>query len=65
MATAMARLSLSRSHNPREVRDRLMAEEGDMLTLLQINDLMLLTRRQPRVPALTEHFTAESEQKDS
>jgi AbrB family looped-hinge helix DNA binding protein len=50
---------------PREVRDKLMAEAGDMLTLLQINDLMLLTRRQPRVPALTEHFTAESEQKGS
>ena len=46
---------------PRRVRDKLMAEEGDTLTLLQIDDLMLLTRRQPRVPALTEQFTAEME----
>ena len=36
---------------PRDVRDKLMAEEGDVFTLLQIDDLMLLTRRQPRVPA--------------
>ena len=46
---------------PRDVRDKLMAEEGELLTLLQIDDLMLLTRRQPRVPALTEQFTAEME----
>lgn len=46
---------------PRDVRDKLMVEEGDIFTLLQIDDLMLLTRRQPRVPALTEQFTAEME----
>ena len=46
---------------PRDVRDKMMAEEGDILTLLQIDDLMLLTRRQPRVPVLTEQFTAEME----
>lgn len=46
---------------PLNVRGRLGAVEGDVLTLLQIDDLILLTPRQPRVPALTEQFTVEME----
>ena len=46
---------------PQEVRDELAAQEGDMLTLVRIDDLILLTPRQPRVAALTERFTAEME----
>ena len=43
---------------PRSVREKLSAEEGDLLTLVQIDDLMLLTPQRPQVPALTEKFTA-------
>jgi AbrB family looped-hinge helix DNA binding protein len=46
---------------PQEVRDRLAAREGEMLTLIQIDDLVLLTPRQMRLSALTERFTAEME----
>ena len=47
---------------PRLVREKLSAGEGDLLTLVQFDDLMLLTPRQPRVPALTEKFTAAMEE---
>ncbi len=46
---------------PQEIREELAAQEGDMLTLVRINDLIFLTPRQPRVAALTERFTAEME----
>jgi AbrB family looped-hinge helix DNA binding protein len=46
---------------PQPVRNKLVANEGDMLTLVQIDDLVLLTPRQLRLPALTEQFTAEME----
>ncbi len=46
---------------PRDVREQLNAEEGDLLTLVQVGDLLVLTPRQPRIPALTEAFTAEME----
>jgi AbrB family looped-hinge helix DNA binding protein len=46
---------------PQPVRDQLVANEGDMLTLVQIDDLVLLTPRQIRIPGLTERFTAEME----
>jgi AbrB family looped-hinge helix DNA binding protein len=46
---------------PQPVRNKLLANEGDMLTLFQLDDLILLTPRQLRVPALTERFTAEME----
>jgi bifunctional DNA-binding transcriptional regulator/antitoxin component of YhaV-PrlF toxin-antitoxin module len=49
---------------PRAVRDKLVAKKGDVLTLVQIDDLVLLTPRQLRVPALTERFTAEMEKGD-
>jgi AbrB family looped-hinge helix DNA binding protein len=46
---------------PQEVRDKMAAREGEMLTLVQIDDLVLLTPRQMRMSALTEAFTAEME----
>ena len=46
---------------PQAVRDKLAAKEGEVLTLVQIDDLLLLTPRQIRIPALTEQFTAEME----
>lgn len=49
---------------PQAVRDKLTAAEGDMLTLVQIDDLLLLTPRQLRLPTLTERFTAEMEKGD-
>lgn len=44
---------------PYDLREKLMAAEGDTLTLLQIGDLILLTPHQPRVSRLSEQFTAE------
>lgn len=49
---------------PQPVRDKLLANEGDILTLIQVDDLVLLTPRQTRVPALTEQFSAEMEKGD-
>ncbi len=39
---------------PRTVRDNLKVTEGDALTLLQVNDFVLLTPKQPRVPGLAD-----------
>jgi len=47
---------------PRDVRQQLSAQEGDVLTLLQIGDLILLTQRQLRTPALAEQFMAKMEE---
>lgn len=44
---------------PRNVRDHLMIAGGEVLTLLQTDDLILLTPRQSRVSRLSEQFTAE------
>jgi bifunctional DNA-binding transcriptional regulator/antitoxin component of YhaV-PrlF toxin-antitoxin module len=44
---------------PHELRDRLLAEGGDLLTLLQVDDLVVMMPRPPRLPALAEKFTAE------
>lgn len=44
---------------PHDLREKLMAAGGEVLTLLQIGDLLLLTPRQPRVSRLSEQFTAE------
>lgn len=47
---------------PRPVRDELAAGEGDLLTLLQVDDdLLLLTPRKVRVPDLQARFTEEME----
>ncbi len=46
---------------PRPVREKLVANEGDILTLVQIDDIILFTPRSMRTPTLTEQFTAEME----
>jgi hypothetical protein len=47
---------------PQAVREVLAAAEGDLLTLLQIeDDLLLLTPRELRVPALQARFVEEME----
>lgn len=39
---------------PQTVRDSLNVTEGDLLTLLQVGDVILLTPRQPQVPRLAD-----------
>ncbi len=43
---------------PQVVQDRLNLAEGDMLALVQIDDLILLTLKQPQVPQLADQITA-------
>jgi bifunctional DNA-binding transcriptional regulator/antitoxin component of YhaV-PrlF toxin-antitoxin module len=43
---------------PQPLRENIMADAGDILTLLQFGDVIVLASRQLRVPALTEKFTA-------
>ncbi len=49
---------------PQAVRDKLSVVEGDMLTLLQIGDTVLLTPRQPQAPSLADKIAAIMEQED-
>ena len=42
---------------PRSVRQELNAREGDILTLVKIDDLMFLTQKNPRIPALTSQLS--------
>lgn len=43
---------------PQTVQERLNLTEGDMLTLMQIGDVVLLTPKQPQVPQLADRITA-------
>ncbi|MBD1806189.1 AbrB/MazE/SpoVT family DNA-binding domain-containing protein [Microcoleus sp. FACHB-SPT15] len=43
---------------PQPVQDNLNLTEGDMLTLLQVGNLVLLTPKQPQVPQLADKITA-------
>jgi bifunctional DNA-binding transcriptional regulator/antitoxin component of YhaV-PrlF toxin-antitoxin module len=43
---------------PQIVRESLNVAQGDILTLLQIGDLVLLTPRKPQVPQLAEQIVA-------
>ena len=43
---------------PQPVRDALSLTQGDVLTVVQVGDVILLTPRQLRTPALAEQFTA-------
>jgi antitoxin PrlF len=43
---------------PQTVREKLAVDAGDVLTLVQIDDLALLTRRESLLPKLSEDFTA-------
>lgn len=49
---------------PKPVREQLPAAEGDILTLLQINDLLILAPQELRVPALQARFREEMEEAD-
>lgn len=42
---------------PRKVQTRLALDAGDALTLVQINDIILLSPRQPVIPKLAEEFS--------
>ncbi len=41
---------------PQPVRTALAAQDGDILFLVQIGDVVMLTPRQPRVPKLSQEF---------
>ena len=43
---------------PQPVQDNLNLTDGDMLTLLQVGNLVLLTPKQPQVPQLADKITA-------
>lgn len=43
---------------PQVVQDHLNLTEGDMLTMIQVGELVLLTPRQPQVPQLADKITA-------
>jgi bifunctional DNA-binding transcriptional regulator/antitoxin component of YhaV-PrlF toxin-antitoxin module len=43
---------------PQVVQDHLNLTEGDMLTMIQVGELVLLTPRQPQVPQLANKITA-------
>ncbi len=43
---------------PQTVRDNLKVTEGDVLTLLQVGDIVLLTPKQPQVPQLADKIVA-------
>ncbi len=49
---------------PQEARDRLNLAEGDMLAFLQIDDIILLTPKQPQVPRLAEKIVEVMEKED-
>jgi len=42
---------------PQAARDNLAVKEGDNLTLIQIDDLLLLVRKQPLISQLSEQFS--------
>ena len=42
---------------PRKVRTQMALDTGDALTLVQINDIILLSPRQPAIPKLAEEFS--------
>jgi len=43
---------------PQAVRKELAVEDGDILTLVQIDDLAIITRRSSLLPKLSLEFTA-------
>ena len=42
---------------PKKIRNRLALEPGDALTLVQIEDILVLSPRQPVIPKLAEEFS--------
>lgn len=49
---------------PEDLKTHLSLVTGDMLTLLQIGDVVLLTPRQPQVPQIADQITAMMEDAD-
>jgi AbrB family looped-hinge helix DNA binding protein len=49
---------------PKPIREQLPAAEGDILTLLQIDDLLILAPQELRIPALQARFRKEMEEAD-
>jgi len=49
---------------PQTVRDDLSVTEGDILTLLQVGDVVLLTPRRPQVPRLADKIADMMESED-
>lgn len=43
---------------PQSVRDHWALGEGDILTLVEVGDLLLLSRKEPEVPRLADKFAA-------
>ena len=41
---------------PRPVREALALADGDILTLVQVGDVLVLSQRQPQVPLLADRF---------
>ncbi|MEA5534065.1 AbrB/MazE/SpoVT family DNA-binding domain-containing protein [Crocosphaera sp. XPORK-15E] len=42
---------------PQAIQDKLNLCEGDLLNLIEIEDLILLTLKQPKVPQLSDQIT--------
>jgi bifunctional DNA-binding transcriptional regulator/antitoxin component of YhaV-PrlF toxin-antitoxin module len=47
---------------PQAVRESLAVADGDILTLLQVGEVVLLTPKQPQVPQLADKISALMEQ---
>ncbi len=43
---------------PQAVRENLAARSGDMLTLVQVGDVYVLTKKELQIPRLAEQFSA-------
>ncbi|MDJ0730415.1 MAG: AbrB/MazE/SpoVT family DNA-binding domain-containing protein [Crocosphaera sp.] len=49
---------------PKVIEDKLNLHEGDYLNFLEIDDVIILTSQQPKVPQLTEQITTIREQEN-
>jgi len=49
---------------PQAVRESLAVADGDVLTLLQVGDVVLLTPKQPQVPQLADKIVAIMEKEE-
>jgi AbrB family looped-hinge helix DNA binding protein len=43
---------------PQDVRENLTIHDGDLLTLIQVDELLLLTPKKPLIPQLSAQFSA-------
>jgi bifunctional DNA-binding transcriptional regulator/antitoxin component of YhaV-PrlF toxin-antitoxin module len=49
---------------PQSIQEQLNLREGDWLTFVQIDDLILLTLKQPQVPQLADQISTLREQEE-